>query len=202
VTRAKKERKYNKLFGPHVRKARQERFPGITAGEFAESVGITGSYLSNIENCKVPPPSDTVVKAIAAKLEEDPDVLLAMAGYIDPEIAANIGHIKESQYDILKMIKFARTVMTGSSKFTTEQFVAYLLGRTLEEHRKLKTSELLPEVVELFGYLASHDEQFSEELQPTVDRGLRVLGPVLEQIEAQMAEEAEKKANAKKAKRR
>ena len=201
MTRTKKERQYNKLFGPYVRRVRLEKFPEVTVLEFAESVGMTGPYLSKIETCRVPPPSEGIVKAIATKLEEDPDIMLAMAGYVDPAVAANIGPVSKNNYDILRIIRFMRRVSAEPAKFTTEQIVAYLLGRTLEERRKLTTSELLPEMLEQARYLMSHDEQFPDEFQPTVDRGMRVLGPVLEQIEAQMAEE-EKKANAKKAKRR
>lgn len=199
MTKPKKDRQYNKLFGPHVRKVRQERFPDVSVQDFAESIGITGPYLSNIENCKVPPPSDTVVKAIAEKLGEDVDVLLAMAGYIDPDLITSLDP-KSPQLDTLKIIRFMRNVQNGPAKFTTEQFVAYLIGRTLEERRKLKTTELLPETVELLSYLNSHEGQFPEDLLPTVDRGLRALEVVLRQTEEQEQVKKAKK-DAKKANR-
>jgi transcriptional regulator with XRE-family HTH domain len=185
VTKIKKGRKHNTVFGPFIRKLRKEKFPGMTVAEFAETVGITGPYLSNIENCKVPPPSDAIAKEIAAKLGEDVDIVLAMAGYVDPEVAAKLGTVENNQFDILKIIKFTRGAYSGSAKFTTEQFVAYLIGRTIEERKKLATSEILPELIHLVGYFAKHEDRFFEEFKPTIERGLSILGPILDQIESQ-----------------
>ncbi len=192
MTRTKKDREYNKIFGPHIRKMRLERFPDMTVSDFADSVGITGPYLSKIETCKVPPPSDTTVKAIAEKLGEDTDTLLLMAGYVDPDLINSLDAVTP-QHDFLKVIRFMRGSQNGPAKFTTEQFIAYLIGRTLEERRKLKTSEILPETLELLGYLNSHDGQFPEDLLPTVDRGLRALEPIL-----RITEEKERDKKAKK----
>lgn len=185
VTKIKQERKRNKVFGPFVRKLRKEKFPEMTVAEFADTIGITGPYLSNIENCKVPPPSDAIAKKIAAKLGEDADIVLAMAGYVDPEVAAKLGSMEDNQFDILKIIKFTRGAYSGSAKFTTEQFVAYLIGRTIEERKKLATSEILPELIHLVGYFAKHEDRFFEEFKSTIERGLSILGPILDQIESQ-----------------
>lgn len=185
VTKIKQERKRNRVFGPFVRKLRKEKFPEMTVAEFADTIGITGPYLSNIENCKVPPPSDAIAKKIAAKLGEDADIVLAMAGYVDPEVAAKLGSMEDNQFDILKIIKFTRGAYSGSAKFTTEQFVAYLIGRTIEERKKLATSEILPELIHLVGYFAKHEDRFFEEFKSTIERGLSILGPILDQIESQ-----------------
>jgi transcriptional regulator with XRE-family HTH domain len=188
VTKFKQERKRNTVFGPFVRKLRKEKFPDLTVAEFADTIGITGPYLSNIENCKVPPPSDAIAKRIAAKLGEDADIVLAMAGYVDPEVAAKLGSLEDNQFDILKIIKFTRGAYSGSAKFTTEQFVAYLIGRTIEERKKLATSEILPELIHLVGYFAKHEDRFFEEFKSTIERGLSILSPILEQIENQSGE--------------
>ncbi|HOZ18298.1 MAG TPA: helix-turn-helix transcriptional regulator [Candidatus Fermentibacter daniensis] len=201
MTRTRKDREYNKVFGPHIRKVRQEKFPDMTVSDFADSVGITGPYLSKIENSKVPPPSEPTVKAIAEKLGEDTDSLLLMAGYVDLSLIGDLGKIDEKQMGILKLIKFMRSVADGSSaKFTTEQIIGYMMGRQMEENRKLTAKEMISELISALSYATDNDDQFAEELQPTIDRGLRVLGPVLEQMEAQRAE-AEKKHESK-AKRR
>lgn len=201
VTKQKSERQYNKLFGPHVRQLRQERYPDVTIADFAESVGITGPYLSNIENCKVPPPSDVVVKAIAEKLEVDSDSLLAMAGYLDPELALHLNPLDKDARNVLKFLRFMRGKLSGSNKYTMEELAAYLIGRVLEERRKLTNKELYPEMLEQAIYLAQHDDQFSDEFQPTIDRGMRVLGLLQEKLDAEL-EEKEHQEDAKKAKQK
>ena len=185
LTRTKRGRRKNTVFGPFLRKARLEKFPEMTVAEFAESIGITGPYLSNIENCKVPPPSDAIAKEMAFKLGEDADIMLAMAGYIDPEVAEKIGSVDDSQFDILKIIKFTRGAYSQRAKLTTEEFVAYLIGRVIEDRRKLETSEILPELINLVGYFTKHESEFFEKFQPTIDKGLTILMPILEQIEGQ-----------------
>jgi transcriptional regulator with XRE-family HTH domain len=155
----------------------------MTVAAFAESVGITGPYLSNIENCKVPPPSDAIAKEMATKLGEDADIMLAMAGYIDPEVAERIGSVDDSQFDILKIIKFTRGAYSEKAKLTTEEFVAYLIGRIIEDRRKLETSEILPELIQLVGYFTRHESEFFQKFQPTIDKGLTILMPILEKIE-------------------
>ena len=196
MTRTKKDREFNKIFGPHIRKVRQEKFPDMTVSDFADSVGITGPYLSKIETCKVPPPSDTTVKAIAEKLGEDTDTLLLMAGYIDPSLIGDIGKIDEKQMGILKLLRFLRGASGGSYKFSVEQVIGYIVGRYLEERRTLTTKELIPELISVLDFSSDNDETFKEEFQPTIDRGLRVFGPILEQMEAQKAD-AEKSRDTK-----
>lgn len=168
----------------------------MTVSDFADSVGITGPYLSKIETSKVPPPSDTTVKAIAEKLGEDTDTLLLMAGYIDPGLIGDIGKIEEKQMGVLKLLKFFRGSSGGSNKFTVEQVIGYIVGRYLEERRTLTTKELISELVSVLDFASDSDEPFSEEFQPTIERGLRVFGPVLEQMEAQKAD-AEKSRDTK-----
>ena len=78
-----------KGFGEYVRKQR-ERLRSADA-EFsvrrvAARVGIEPSYLSKIERGEQPPPSEKTVVALAKELDEDPDVLLAMAGKISSDL--------------------------------------------------------------------------------------------------------------------
>lgn len=190
MTKAAKGRKRNTVFGPFVRKCRRDKFPDMTVAEFAESVGITGPYLSNIENCRVPPPSDAIAKEMALKLGEDHDILLAMAGYIDPEVAQRIGSVDINELDILKIIKFTRGAYSDKAKLTTEEFVAYLIGRIIEDRRKLETNEILPELIQLVGYFTRHENEFFKKYQPTIDKGLTVLIPILEKIDTESEEPA------------
>jgi transcriptional regulator with XRE-family HTH domain len=201
VTRTKKERQYNKLFGPYVRRARLEKFPDMTVLAFAESVGMTGPYLSKIETCRVPPPSETMVKAIADKLGEDPDSLLAMAGFIDPNLAIHLKPMGKTQFEATGLLRLMRGIQSGSTKFTTEQVVSFILGRSLEEHRILSSKEFLPELIEQLFYAAQHGGEFAEEFQPTLERGSSVLGEILSKIDEAKLEDERQKEVAKKARK-
>jgi transcriptional regulator with XRE-family HTH domain len=53
-------------------------------------VGIEPAYLSKIERDEQPPPSETTIIKIAAELNEDSDILLAMAGKVSSDLRAII----------------------------------------------------------------------------------------------------------------
>jgi transcriptional regulator with XRE-family HTH domain len=79
--RKPKKRTHDSSFGRYIRTLRKIRLPKLTIESFAQLVGIGGTYESKIELGTVPPPSKTVVLAMAEALSEDPNTLLAMAGY-------------------------------------------------------------------------------------------------------------------------
>lgn len=58
--------------------------------QVAQRVGIEPSYLSKIERGEQPPPSEQTIAAIARELDEDPDVLLALAGKVSSDLLAAI----------------------------------------------------------------------------------------------------------------
>ena len=70
-------------FGSHIRDLRiKKRF---SLRDFAEMVGIDFTYLSKIENGKVDPPSEEKIKAMANKLDIDPEELLGLAGKVSSD---------------------------------------------------------------------------------------------------------------------
>ena len=80
-------------FGEYVRQRREEKRaadPGYSLRRVAASVGIEPSYLSKIERGEQPPPSEETILALAKELDEDPDVLLALAGKVSRELQAII----------------------------------------------------------------------------------------------------------------
>ena len=80
-------------FGDFVRQRREEKRaadPGYSLRRIAASVGIEPSYLSKIERGEQPPPSEETILALAKELDEDPDVLLALAGKVSKELQAII----------------------------------------------------------------------------------------------------------------
>jgi transcriptional regulator with XRE-family HTH domain len=64
-----------RTFGQALRELRRSK--GISQRDLAEKVGVDFSYISKIENDRLPPPAaDTIVK-ICNALEAPPDTLLA-----------------------------------------------------------------------------------------------------------------------------
>jgi transcriptional regulator with XRE-family HTH domain len=80
-------------FGAFLRQRRErlrEEDAAFSVRKLAGRVGIQPSYLSKIERGEQPPPSEATVRALAAELGEDPDVLLALAGKVSSELQAII----------------------------------------------------------------------------------------------------------------
>ncbi len=76
-------------FGKHIRSVRErliETDRDFSIRKLAGRVGIQPTYLSKIERGEFGPPSEDVVRRLAAELGEDPDVLLAMAGKVSSDL--------------------------------------------------------------------------------------------------------------------
>lgn len=75
-------------FGSTVRSLRTKR--GIGLRKFAREVGISPTYLSKIERGEFPPPAEDKIVTIAAALEQDLDVMLALAGRVSTDLGEAI----------------------------------------------------------------------------------------------------------------
>jgi len=76
-------------FGEYVRQRRaqlQETDAKFSLRRVATAIGVEPSYLSKVERGEQPPPSEKTVLALARALDEDPDVLLALAGKVSAEL--------------------------------------------------------------------------------------------------------------------
>ena len=71
-------------FGKHIKKLRVDR--GITQRTLAEEVGIDVTYLSKIENDRMPPPSHETIQKMAGVLETDADELLIRADKVPKDL--------------------------------------------------------------------------------------------------------------------
>ena len=80
-------------FGSHIRALRKTA--GLSLAALADQIAKDKSYLSLLESGKREAPSKEVVVALAAALKEDQDVLLAMAGYISPDLRERIARRPE-----------------------------------------------------------------------------------------------------------
>ena len=76
-------------FGPYVRHRREalrETDARFSVRQVAARIGVEPSYLSKVERGEEAPPSEPKVRALAADLDEDPDVLLALAGKVSVDL--------------------------------------------------------------------------------------------------------------------
>ncbi|HMP73027.1 MAG TPA: helix-turn-helix transcriptional regulator [Kiritimatiellia bacterium] len=83
----------DRAFGSYVRKQREARLAGdsaYTLRKVAGRLGIQPTYLSKVERGDVAPPSEETIKRLARDLDEDPDVLLALAGKVSADLRAVI----------------------------------------------------------------------------------------------------------------
>lgn len=85
-------------FGAHLRKLRVQR--GIGLRKLAMTIGISPTYLSMVEQGKMPPPAERQVVALAKILGQDKDVFLGLAGRVASDLPAII-HKNPSKYAAL-----------------------------------------------------------------------------------------------------
>lgn len=92
-------------FGHRIRGRRLDL--GFTQREVAERVakrlkksnrrGFDVTYLSKIENGRLPPPSAPAILALAAELVDDADELLALAGKAPPDVGQALQRSKAAR---------------------------------------------------------------------------------------------------------
>lgn len=70
-------------------------------------VGIEPAYLSKVERGQVAPPSEATIRRLAAELDEDPDLLLAMAGKVSRELQEIILRRPQLFADLLRQLRRA-----------------------------------------------------------------------------------------------
>jgi transcriptional regulator with XRE-family HTH domain len=80
-------------FGSHLRALREAKAqtdPAFSLRQLALRCGVTPPYLSRLERDEVAPPSEEVLRLLAAELGEDTDVMLALGGKISTDLRAAI----------------------------------------------------------------------------------------------------------------
>ena len=95
-------------FGQYIRERREalrtqdRRF---SVRQVAQRIGVEPAYLSKIEREDVAPPSEVKIRALAQELDEDPDVLLAMAGKVSSDLLAIIRKRPQLFADLIRQLK-------------------------------------------------------------------------------------------------
>ena len=78
----------SKELGDKIRQLREEKRktdPKFTGRQFSITLGISPTYLSKIETGDMPAGAE-LLKRIAALLDTDPDILLALGEKVDPDL--------------------------------------------------------------------------------------------------------------------
>jgi transcriptional regulator with XRE-family HTH domain len=76
------------FFGTFIRNLRLDR--GITLRDFAKRLGVSATYVSQVEQGKCPIPTEERIVRMAQLLGQDPDELLAEAGRVADDLPAII----------------------------------------------------------------------------------------------------------------
>ena len=82
------------VFGDYLRERREALRvddPTFSLRQLAGRIGVEPSYLSKVERGDEPPPSEARIVQLAEELGEDPDVLLAMAGFTQQRMTQKEG---------------------------------------------------------------------------------------------------------------
>jgi transcriptional regulator with XRE-family HTH domain len=92
-----------KAFGATLREKRLER--KISLRKFAEMIGVSSTYLSQVEQDRYDPPTVDRVKAIAKILDEDADEWIGLANRV-PDDMEEI--VKEHPKEMPELLRAAR----------------------------------------------------------------------------------------------
>ena len=95
-------------FGRFIRECREAKAASdrsFSVRQVAARVGIEPSYLSKIERDEQPPPGEGTILRMAEELDEDPDVLLALAGKVPSDLLAIIRARPRLFADLLRELK-------------------------------------------------------------------------------------------------
>ena len=97
-------------FGLHVRSKREalaERGGDYSLRAVSRQLDCQPAFLSMVERGACGPPSEEVTKRLAAILEEDPDVLLAMAGKLSSDLREVIMKRPQLFADLIRQLRNA-----------------------------------------------------------------------------------------------
>ena len=97
-------------FGPAIRE-RRERLRRddrrYSVRQVATRIGIEPAYLSKIERGEVAPPSEATTVRLAKELDQDPDMLLAMAGKVSGDLQEIIRKRPKLFAELIRQLKEA-----------------------------------------------------------------------------------------------
>ncbi len=92
-------------FGEHIRTVREKRQRDDRAFSLrmvASRTGVLPAYLSQVEFEQTPPPSEQTIRRLATDLDQDADVLLALAGKLSRDLQAIVLRRPRLMADLLR----------------------------------------------------------------------------------------------------
>ena len=95
-------------FGQFIRDRREklrETDSRFSVRQVAGRIGVEPAYLSKIEREEVAPPSEEKIRALARELDEDVDLLLAMAGKVSSDLLEIIRKRPRLFADLIRQLK-------------------------------------------------------------------------------------------------
>lgn len=93
----------SETYGQLTRRVREEKDYGLR--EFAKLIGVSATYLSQVERDELPPPAEARVLKTAELLDLDRDELLALAGRVASDLEQIILQKPRGTADLLRHVK-------------------------------------------------------------------------------------------------
>ena len=107
----------NKTFGQLLKELRRAK--SISQRDLANQVGVDFTYISKIENDRLPPPSAQTIEKICDVLEVPQEILLSYSGKVSDEIKAMITSSPEV-VQFLKEVKELNLTSSDWKKLSTQ----------------------------------------------------------------------------------
>jgi HTH-type transcriptional regulator, competence development regulator len=95
-------------FGTYIRARREQirkKDRSFSVRQVAARIGVEPSYLSKVERGETPPPSEAKIHLLASELNEDPDMLLALAGKVSSDLLEVIRNRPQLFGQLLRELK-------------------------------------------------------------------------------------------------
>ena len=96
-------KKRQETYGQFTRRIREEKDYGLR--ELAKLIGVSATYLSQVERGELPPPTEPRVVKTAELLEVDKDELLALAGRVASDLEEIIRDKPRGTADLLRQVR-------------------------------------------------------------------------------------------------
>ena len=119
----------SKDFADKLRQRMADLFPGEAQFITANRFGINPSYLSNILNLRVPPPSLEKVLSIAEVLQIDPFELACLAGYYSP---TKTPLIMQRRSEARRISQILNSLNTTKVSVSLDDIMAMILGKYID----------------------------------------------------------------------
>lgn len=112
----------NPEFGRKIRQLREAKKcsdPNYSLRKFAQSIGVSATFLSRMETGDFDPPAPERIKKMAELLDVNPDELLALADKTDPDLQEIIKVLPEAMADFLRTARDVKISEAELRRITT-----------------------------------------------------------------------------------